>query len=217
MQLVQIKPNQILFFGVIAVVTLVIYYSFTGEQINTDYLNDVKKFRANKNKRFKLHEDSPLSKTQKEHFDSLRYFTPNPAMRVQADLERLDENEVITLQTTTDGGTQQYIRWSIASFQLEGKEHEVVLLKPYDQASKSTLHLFFKDQSAGKETYAGGRYVDIEPGKTTCMIDFNMAYNPYCAYNDYYICPIPPKENYLDIAIRAGEKKPLGIKVTEKK
>ncbi|MGB0522087.1 MAG: DUF1684 domain-containing protein [Flammeovirgaceae bacterium] len=204
-----IKPNQILFFGVVAVVALVIYYSFTGEQINSGYLTEIETFRQDKNIRFKSHDDSPLDKKQKLIFDSLSYYAPNPAMRIQADLERLDENEVINLKTTKDGGVEQYIRWAKATFQLMGKEHEVVLLKKADQVNKKMLHLFFKDLSSGNETYGGGRYVDIEPGKTTCMIDFNMAYNPYCAYNDFYICPIPPRENYLDIEIQAGEKKPL--------
>jgi len=204
----RIKSNHILFIGVIAVVTLVIYYSFTGEQINTAYIEDVVEFRKDKDERFKFTDDSPLDKSQKVVFDSLRYFPPNPAMRVQADLTRLDDNRIITLQTTQKGGTQQYIRWAKASFQLLGKDHELILLKPYGDASKKTLHLFFKDETSGEETYGGGRYIDIEPGKTTCMIDFNMAFNPYCVYNSYYVCPIPPKENKLSIEIKAGEKIP---------
>ena len=210
----RIKSNHILFLGVITVVTLIIYHSFTGEQINSDYKADIQEFRKKKNKRFKYEEDSPFDKKQKAVFDSLRYYEPNPAMRVQADLTRLDDNTIITLKTTEAGGSQQYIRWAKATFQLEGKSHELILLKPYGDASKTTLHLFFRDKTSGNETYGGGRYIDIEPGKTTCMIDFNMAFNPYCVYNSYYICPIPPKENKLDIAIKAGEKIPDLKKLT---
>ena len=204
-----IKPNQILFAGVVAVVALVIYYAFIGEEINTNYVTDIANFRQAKNKRFRQSaDDSPLDQNQRLKFDSLNYFPPNPAMRVQATLERLDKNEVLTLKTTQKGDSKDYIKWAKASFQLEEEKHEVLLLKPYDDAGKSTLYLFFKDQTSGNETYGGGRYVDVEGGKTTCMIDFNMAYNPYCAYNSYYVCPIPPKENLLSIPIRAGEKNP---------
>lgn len=212
----RIKSNQILFFGVIAVVALIMYYSFEGEQINTDYVSEVTEFREDKDKRFKFKDDSPLDKKQKAVFEKLHYFPVNPALRVQADLTRLDDNRIITLQTTKAGGSEDYIRWAKATFKLEGKSHELTLLKPYGDAAKTTLHLFFRDATSGNETYGGGRYIDIEPGKTTCMIDFNMAFNPYCVYNSYYICPIPPKENRLDIAIKAGEKVPQLKKVGKK-
>ena len=201
------KSSHFLFVGVIAIVGLVMYYSLSSEQIDHDYLKDVSEFRNKKNQRFKNDlEESPFDKASRADFDSLNYFEVNPYYRVQADFERLNTNEVIEVPTTQDGEQQRYIRFGKATFRLGGKEHEVILLKPFDQVNSPILYLFFKDETSGSQTYGGGRYVDVKPGKTTCMIDFNMAYNPYCAYNSYYICPIPPKENFIGIEILAGEK-----------
>ncbi|MFT5617460.1 MAG: hypothetical protein ACI85I_000682 [Arenicella sp.] len=196
-----------MFIGVIAVVVLIIFYSLSSEQIDEGYLKDLTEFRIDKNDRFKNNEaDSPFDKVNRAEFDSLSYFSVNPYYRIQADFERLGENEVVEIPTTKDGESQKYIRYGKAKFQLEGKKHEVILLKPFDKLNLPTVFLYFRDKTSGESTYGGGRYVDVIPGKTSCIIDFNMAYNPYCAYNSYYICPIPPKENYLEVPIEAGEK-----------
>jgi uncharacterized protein (DUF1684 family) len=196
-----------MFIGVIAVVALIMFYSLSSEQIDEGYLTDLTEFRTKKNDRFKNNEaDSPFDKENRAKFDSLSYFEVNPYYRIQADYERLGENEVVEIPTTKNGKPQKYVRYGKATFQLAGEKHEVILLKPFDKLNISTLYFFFRDRTSGGSTYGGGRYVDVTPGKTSCIIDFNMAYNPYCAYNDYYICPIPPKENYLAISVEAGEK-----------
>ena len=141
-----------------------------------------------------------------EAFDSLPYFPPNAAYRIQADYERLKSNDVVNIPTTSGGKPQAYVKYAKATFRLEGKEHSVSLLKPVENVKSQTLYLFFRDATSGKETYGGGRQVEVKEGKTACIIDFNMAFNPYCAYNNYYICPIPPQENTISVPIRAGEK-----------
>lgn len=155
-----------MFIGVIAVVVLIMFYSLSSDQIDGDYVNDLTEFRGKKNDRFKNNEtDSPFDKKSRKNFDSLNYFPVNPYYRVQADYERLGENEVIEVPTTQDDEPQKYIRFGKANFQLDGKKHEVILLKPFDKLNLPTLHLFFKDKSSGEATYGGGRYVDVIPGK----------------------------------------------------
>lgn len=200
------KTKSFLFAGVVVVVLMIMWYSVTSEQIDTDYIEEVMEFRHKKNLRFKNDADeSPFDKENRASFDSLPYFPPNPAYRVQADYERLKQNEVVKIPTTSGGKPQSYVKYAKASFRLEGKQHELTLLKPVENVNSQMLYLFFKDATSGKESYGGGRQVEVKEGKTACIIDFNMAFNPYCAYNSYYICPIPPAENYISIPIKAGE------------
>jgi hypothetical protein len=202
----KISPNQLLFWGMLTVIGLIIFYSFSGAQIDADYARNIQIFRQKKDERFK-HDanESPLDKAQREQFVSLRYYPVHPAYRITADLVWLKQQEQFSLPTSQEGQQQQYTKWAKAKFKLEGQEHEVLLLKSAE-AREDKLYLFFKDATSGQETYAGGRYIEIEAKKSlTCVIDFNMAYNPYCAYNPYYVCPVPPAENTLPIAIQAGE------------
>ena len=201
------KPKHFLFIGMIAVVGMVIYFALDSQNIDNDYIDEVSSFRTEKNRRFKNNTDkSPLDKAGRAAFDTLPYYPINPAYRIQADYTRLKSNEVVQIPTTSGGKPQSYVRYAMASFQLEGKQHELVLLKPVENIKSQMLYLFFKDATSGTSTYGGGRQVEVKEGKISCTIDFNMAFNPYCAYNSYYICPIPPKENMISVPIEAGEK-----------
>ncbi len=107
---------------------------------------------------------------------------------------------------TNKGTKKRYVRYGQFRFALDRREYSLPL---YKSILSDTLFIPFRDKTNEKETFPGGRYLDAEvvlPGYTT-TIDFNMAYNPSCAYNDNVICVIPPKESALDIEIRAGEKK----------
>lgn len=201
------KTQHILFIGVLAVVGMIIFYAFSNAQIDEGYTKDMLAFRKAKDKRFIHSEDSPLDKDGKSVFDSLAYFTPNPVYRITADLTWAKQPETLFLPTTQDGKTQTYLKVAMASFKLGGVQHNVQMLQAADKPADENMYLFFKDATSGKSTYGAGRYIDVKAvKKSTCVIDFNMAYNPYCAYNSYYICPIPPPSNVLSIAIEAGEK-----------
>ncbi len=107
----------------------------------------------------------------------------------------------------TDGSTERYVEHSFAEFELGGKTNKVLLLQAVSESDMKNFFLAFADQTSGKETYGGGRYLNVrQDGKNSITLDFNLAFNPYCAYNPEFACPLPPKENILDIAIEAGEK-----------
>jgi uncharacterized protein (DUF1684 family) len=158
-------------------------------------------FRAQKDEFFASHPESPLTPEQKQGFQGLNYFPENPDLRLEVAVEELAEQDEIQMQTTT-GGVQDYIRYGKFKFQVDGQEAELTIY-----ASQHGFFLPFADSLAGTETYGAGRYLEPEHlGNGTFLVDFNLAYNPYCAYNEAWTCPITPFENRLKVPIRAGEK-----------
>jgi uncharacterized protein len=144
--------------------------------------------------------DSPLDDAQRRKFTGLRYFAPDPALRFEATLARPDESEYEDIQTS-DGQVQHLPRAGTLRLDLGGR---TVALAAYDQGHE--LFIPFRDATSGDVTYGSGRYVEAHHlGGDMYEIDFNTAYNPYCAYNESWSCPLPPRENWLDVPIRAGE------------
>ena len=144
---------------------------------------------------------SPLQAAQKQAFKGLHYFPENPDLRLEVSVEPFPEQNTIQMQTST-GDIQEYIRYATFKFKADGQEAALTIY-----ADSNGYFLPFVDAQAGKETYPAGRYLEpIELGKGKFLIDFNYAYNPYCAYNDYWSCPLTPFENRLKVPIRAGEK-----------
>jgi len=158
-------------------------------------------FRAEKNEFFGAHPQSPLTREQKRNFTGLNYFPENNSLRLAVKPELLNDKETILMQTTT-GGVQEYERHARFKFEVDGQEVELTIYR-----SEHGYFLPFVDALAGVETYPAGRYLEPEelPG-SRFLVDFNLAYNPYCAYNDAWSCPITPAENRLKVPIRAGEK-----------
>ena len=156
--------------------------------------------RAEKDEFFEFHQHSPLTPEQKQNFDGLKYFSPDESLRFELMIEPFEEQDRITMQTST-GDLREFVRYGKISFEVDGDEAALTLY-----ANEHGFFLPFVDALAGKETYGAGRYLDpevLEDGRV--LLDFNLSYNPYCAYNDLYSCPIPPAENRLRVAIRAGE------------
>lgn len=165
--------------------------------------SELENFRTMKDQFFKTDASSPLTPEQRDGFTSLNYFPENEALRFELDIEPLAEPEKVEMQTST-GDIQTYLRWGKVRFEVEGKPAELTLFVPQGGHG---YFLPFTDATSGKDTYGAGRYLDPEPlpgGKL--LIDFNVAYNPYCAYNEYWSCPITPAENRLNVAVEAGEK-----------
>lgn len=201
--------------GLIAVVILgVIGYTFFGEETTVsddDYVAQLNQERKDKDSFFLNSEQSPLE--EKTNFKGLNYFTPNPTFKITANVipyhsTAQDKQVAVPM---TDGSVETYEKYGFAEFTLAGESEAAelnvyrLLIYKHDKG----LSILFKDATAPQETYGGGRYLDfktedIKEGKLT--IDFNNAYNPYCAYNHTYSCPIPPKENNLPVRIEAGEK-----------
>jgi uncharacterized protein (DUF1684 family) len=164
-------------------------------------MTQLEDFRAQKDEFFASHPDSPLTPEQKRGFQGLRYFPENPDLRLEVTVEEFTEQDEIQMQTTT-GGVQDYVRFGRFKFQVDGEEAELTIY-----ASHHGFFLPFADSLAGTETYGAGRYLEPDRlGNGTFLVDFNLAYNPYCAYNEAWACPITPFENRVKVPIRAGEK-----------
>jgi len=162
------------------------------------------RFRERKDQFFKQDPHSPLLPEQQDEFEGLAYFPEDLDLRFEIPIEEFPQQEVITMQTST-GDVQDYIRFGMIHFTVEGQPTELTV---YMAQNGGGFFLPFMDATNGEETYDGGRYLEIEPMTgDKYLVDFNLAYNPYCAYSEYWSCPIPPKENRLSVAIRAGEKR----------
>jgi len=151
---------------------------------------------------------SPLPPTMRgEAFPGLSYFDPDPAYQFRLPLEEHDEKEPVTVETTADG-EQEYLRWGEFRFTLDGEQRVLQAYRPDRDADR--LWVPFRDDTNGEETYGAGRYLDLEPDSHEVdgewVLDFNEAYNPTCAYNHAYECPLIPMENWLDVRIEAGER-----------
>jgi uncharacterized protein len=164
-------------------------------------MSELDDFRAEKDEFFKNHFQSPLSHEQKRDFKGLNYFPENEVLRLEVKVEPLNDSKPMLMQTST-GGVQEYVRHGRFRLQVEGQEAELTIYE-----SEHGYFLPFVDSLAGTETYPAGRYLEPEalPGDRF-LVDFNVAYNPYCAYNEMWSCPITPAENRLKVPIRAGEK-----------
>ena len=169
-------------------------------------MSEIAEFRAEKDDFFRDSDQSPLTLEQQEAFEGLRYFPEDPTYTVVATLELADDAAPVTM-VTSKGTVQTFLRVGRLHFTIHDQPAELTL---FQDAEAQSLFLPFSDATSGAETYSAGRYVEVEAldkrdGQHRVGIDFNLAYNPYCAYNEDWICPVPPAENHLGIAIRAGE------------
>lgn len=168
-------------------------------------------FQQKQNAQFKDASKSPLTKEDLKTFDQLDFYAIDTAFTTVANLERTPNDPIFEMPTTTDR-KPLYRRYGILHFTLKGKEFSLNLYQNQDldrkPEYKDNLFLPFTDKTSGTTSYGGGRFIDLlltdiqENG--SIIIDFNTTYNPYCAYSGRYSCPITPKENHVNIAIKAG-------------
>ncbi|MCH7593102.1 MAG: DUF1684 domain-containing protein [Chloroflexi bacterium] len=162
-------------------------------------------FRSEKDGFFGRDENSPLTDGQRSRFKGLLYFDEalDLAFRVTPELVEDYARDEIEIPLTTGGVTGTH-RWATVSFAVGDQQ---VTLTVFREENDGPLFLPFRDGTAGDESYAVGRYVELHPlPDGDLWLDFNYAYNPYCAYNDQWACPIPPPENRVSAPIRAGER-----------
>ena len=155
-------------------------------------------------------EQSPIPKDKRDVLLPLQYFEPDLtySTAAQLDLTPAGERPVAEMPTST-GNVARYERVGFLRFTLMGQELSLGAFVPEGTGQISELFVPFADETSGKETYSAGRYLNLVPTSTGLyQIDFNYAYNPYCAYNKEYECPFPPPSNRLKLAVRAGEKVP---------
>jgi uncharacterized protein len=164
------------------------------------------RFRAQKDEYFKAGRGSPLPPGEATTFQGLKYFDPDSNYRLEARLLR-DANPEAVMVATSKGTRQLFNRVGHFDLVINGTP---VRIQAYQSAERDDPSLFipFRDATSGKESYGAARYLDLQvEHNDEYAVDFNYAYNPYCAYSEDFVCPLPPQENWLKVPIRAGEKK----------
>lgn len=178
--------------------------------VDDGYADRVREERRRKDEFFGEHPRSPVPQANRAGFSGLNYYDPDPAYRVEAPLHEHDDPEEIVVETTQDG-KRRYVNVGEFRLELDGEHVTIQAYRAPDDDHR--LWVPFRDETSGEETYPAGRYLDLEePDDRTddgaWVLDFNAAYNPFCAYSEAYECPLVPTENWLDVAVRAGEKLP---------
>jgi uncharacterized protein (DUF1684 family) len=168
----------------------------------------IERERQAKTEYFRESPQSPLPpELQGSGFPGLEYYEPDPTVRFVVALHEHDDPETVTVETTADG-EQRYLQWGEFRFEVDGQAVTLQAYRPDRDADR--LWVPFRDATSGEETYGAGRYLDLEYDTRRVdgewVLDFNAAYNPTCAYSYAYECPMVPRENWLDVAIEAGEK-----------
>ena len=154
---------------------------------------------------------SPLPRDRRRDFAGLAYFEPDPSYRhVGLRLEPVGDGETAPFAIdTSDGRPRMAHRLGRLRFIMAGLDRSLTAYR-VEGGESGALFVPFRDETSGRETYGAGRYLDLEPeADGTYVLDFNLAYHPYCAYSDSYSCPLPPAENRLPLPIEAGER--LGV------
>lgn len=201
------KRKNIVLLAIAAVVVVSIYYTMSGSRNQTAYREMILQAREQRDRFMHTSKDSPFADNPAA-YEGLKYFPPDQRFKVTAQLEPIKEKKTVLL-VTNDGKESRYLEYARATFDLDGYHNSLLILEMVDDDQfRGKLFLAFGDKTSAGETYGAGRYLDVEkmPGSNTITLDFNLAYNPFCAYSEKFSCPLPPRENLLDIAVLAGEK-----------
>jgi hypothetical protein len=175
------------------------------------YIANIEQERTAKNENYSDSLKSPLNPIHLAEFTGLDYFKVDPDFKIEGIFKVTPEEKPFVMATSTDRAPV-YRKYGNFYFTLNNKKFVLAAFQDIDSIDDTAYnkHLFlpFQDLTSSKEAYGGGRYIDLLIPKTDKItIDFNLAYNPYCAYDDRWSCVIPPPENFLEIKILAGEKK----------
>jgi uncharacterized protein (DUF1684 family) len=173
---------------------------------------DLGVFRDGRDKEFRDRAESPLTDEDLAAFDGLRYFRTDRRFRVTARLVRTSDEKVFRMPTSS-GRSKRFVKYGLLKFSIAKRPYTLSVFRPDAEARAKhpeyadLLFVPFRDRTSVRETYGVGRYIDIRaPKGDRVTLDFNLAYNPNCAYgSDKYSCPIPPKENFLRLRVTAGE------------
>jgi len=186
-----------------------------GNLFRIDGPDALARFRGGRDELFRNHPQSPIEPDERGSFTGLNYFDNDPSCRVEARVEQADGSELV-IDTGGEDGAVRYRRAGTLHFALDGQDCRLTVLSLVQYAGG--LFVPFRDRTAGRETYGGGRYLfdtakdtdglvlEITPGSSDVVIDFNYAYNASCAYSPRWACPLAPPENHLNVEVRAGEK-----------
>ncbi|MFC2088523.1 DUF1684 domain-containing protein [Calditrichota bacterium] len=184
-------------------------HSYTDVQVEQFQLQ-FQKHVIEKNEYYKNGEHSPILEEDKTKFTGLHFYQYDPNYRFEGPISKYEEPETVIIYGTKKDDERPSLKYGHFDFAWNNQKYQLQIYKIIrkDTTYQHYLFLGFTDETSNKETYGGGRYIDLEENEDNFyIVDFNYAYNPYCAYNPKYSCAIPPKENHLKIAIEAGEKK----------
>ena len=157
-----------------------------------------------KDHQFKTSDASPITRFKRDYFEGLKYFDFNPQYIIPAQVEVLPKTDTITFATGSK--VSIYVKAAMLHFKVNQVDQNLVALERVGGSSASWF-IPFMDPTNGETTYSGGRYLDVvHQNSSEVNLDFNYSYNPYCAYNEEYLCFPPPAENDLTESILAGEK-----------
>lgn len=177
--------------------------------LNT-YQEEIEAFQTQLNKEYKDPQTSPLLKKDRKKFSGHNFFPIDENFKVLADFERIENPVGFKMKTSTDR-LPEYVVFGKAHFEINNTKYSLSIYQSPALSRRPGLEdylsLMYTDLSSGETTYGGGRYIDLRiPEGNTILIDFNKSYHPYCAYNHGYSCPVPPKENFLNLEVKAGVK-----------
>ncbi|MES3159997.1 MAG: DUF1684 domain-containing protein [Halorubrum sp.] len=176
------------------------------------YVDRLRANRREKDEFFADHPQSPIPPEHRDAFDGLDYFTPDPKYRVEATVTVHDDPDPVEMETTASNPVR-YLRVVTFRFELAGEAHTLAGYRQAGAAADETIFVPFRDKTTGQQTYYQGRYMELAPEGSLAdgdavTLDLNLAYNPFCAYSETFACPLPPKENWLETVVPAGEKAP---------
>ncbi|MEA3560416.1 MAG: DUF1684 domain-containing protein [Candidatus Omnitrophota bacterium] len=176
----------------------------------SEWKKQLEKERSEKDEFFIADPNSPIPLENRFKFEGLKYYPLNQDYRFELELWVHSEKKVLDIEDT-QGEIRRFIQWGEFRFRLDEKECAIQAYKT--DANDQDLFISFRDKTSGSETYGAGRYLDFSAERDInregkWILDFNRAYNPFCAYNKAYACPLAPLENSLEVKIQAGEKNP---------
>ncbi len=192
----------------IALMLFLVLFTFgvKGSEFNADL---IKQERTEKDAFFKTGKDSPVPVGEKIGFKGLNYYEPDEKYVIPAKFEIYTEPDTVKMKTSKKERVKAFLRYGYFTFSFGGKNYKLNAFLILPLSGENELFIPFTDESCGFDSYSAGRYLDIAetPGQSDYIIDFNYSYNPYCAYNKKYTCPLVPPENHLPFEVRAGERK----------
>jgi uncharacterized protein (DUF1684 family) len=173
------------------------------------YIVSIEKERQSKDSSFKNDQDSPFNHKSKIHFEPLKYYDVDPSFMFQSNLYQYPVKDTIKVFGTKGEG-RKAVRIGYVTFNYDKQDYRINVYKGSTKSGMEYYSIWFTDKTTGNETYGVGRYLDFELNPNPDFIytiDFNLGYSPYCSYSPEYSCAIPLKEDHIDLAIKAGEKR----------
>jgi uncharacterized protein (DUF1684 family) len=196
----------------IVLLSLVLFLVSCGKQYTPEqqkYIASIEQQRKEKDDSMKNDADSPFNQEPKQHFEPLKYYKVDPDFVFKSKSTEYEIKDTISIYGTK-GEERKVVRFGYVSISFQNKNYKMNVYNGTSRSGENYYSIWFTDKTTGEETYGVGRYLDFELNADKNFlytIDFNLAYSPYCSYSPKYSCAVPTKDDYLDIEVKAGEKK----------